>query len=114
MTEEEQFQALIVALILEGRVEEALKRLAAYYRVEMPRIRVGVVKRHFRDAAAVYLPRRRTIVARTREAFLNPFTVLHEWYHHLRSSGGEHRGTERYADRFAQQFLAAYRKVLEA
>jgi Zn-dependent peptidase ImmA (M78 family) len=40
----------------------------------------------------------------------NPFVILHEFYHHLRSKSvdRQHRGTEKNANRFAADFLIAY------
>lgn len=40
----------------------------------------------------------------------NPFVILHEFYHHLRSKSidRQHKGTEKNADRFAAEFLKAY------
>jgi len=41
---------------------------------------------------------------------LNPFVILHEFYHHLRSKSvdGTHKGTERGADKFALDFITEY------
>jgi hypothetical protein len=61
--------------------------------------------------AAVYSVRRREIFAAKREYFYNPFVMVHEFYHHLRSISGKHRGTERQADEFALSFIGAYNRV---
>jgi hypothetical protein len=37
--------------------------------------------------------------------------MLHEFYHHLRYYAGHHRGTEKKADKFALDFIAAYKRV---
>ena len=60
---------------------------------------------------AVYSPNRKEILAAKREYLYDPFTILHEFYHHLRQFAGEHRGTEKHADRFAVDFIEAYRRV---
>jgi hypothetical protein len=40
---------------------------------------------------------------------MDPFIVLHEFYHHLRIRGGKiHRGTERNAMEFAKGFIKAH------
>jgi hypothetical protein len=38
--------------------------------------------------------------------------MLHEFYHHLRTRGGEHRGTERHANNYAAWFITAYNNVV--
>jgi hypothetical protein len=43
----------------------------------------------------------------------NPFVILHEFYHHLRTHGMEHRGTEKYANRFAEEFIEAFKTLQE-
>jgi hypothetical protein len=44
---------------------------------------------------------------------VNPFVVLHEFYHHLRCKGVDrmHRGTEGNADRFALKFIREYQET---
>jgi len=61
----------------------------------------------------VYVPKERKIYALNSDIFNNPFVVLHEYYHHIRSKGGKHRGSERRANLYAQQFIIAYKKVIE-
>lgn len=104
----EDFKAKVVAWILDSNPEQALALLSEQFHVEEPTIRVGVVKRHSRDVRAVYTPRKKEILAAKREYLYDPFTVLHEFYHHLRSFGDEHRGTEKHADKFAVDFIRAY------
>ena len=108
----DDFKAKIVASILDSNPELALATLSSHFNVEEPTIRVGVVKRHSRDVRAVYTPRKKEILASKREYLYDPFTVLHEFYHHLRSFGDEHRGTERHADNFALDFIRAYNTVV--
>jgi hypothetical protein len=42
---------------------------------------------------------------------MNPFVIIHEFYHHLRSKAVDkmHRGTEKNADKFAIEFIEAYK-----
>jgi hypothetical protein len=101
-------QARIVYLILNKRTEDALQVLGKFYRVNPPEIVVGTVKGKRRTAYAVYVPKERKIYAMNSDIFYNPFVILHEFYHHLRSQGGSHRGTEKHANQYAQQFLDSF------
>ena len=85
--------------------------LCEYYRLERPSLRVGVVNGRNKGVQAVYVSTRKEIIAARREFLYDPFTMLHEFYHHLRSFAGDHRGTEKYADRFALDYIRAYRTV---
>ncbi len=93
-------RAYAVLLILRGSAEEALRRLSEYYGVPAPRLRVGLPKRHAR-ALGCYEPRRRLICLRSSREYRDPFVVLHEFYHHLRSSRAEFAGSEKSADNYA-------------
>lgn len=73
-----------------------------------------MVKGRGKGVLAVYSAKRKEILAAKREYLYDPFTILHEFYHHLRYFGDEHRGTERYADRFATDFIQAYNSVVTA
>lgn len=106
-------QAKIVNLILNRQTEQALQALGRFYRVKPPEITVGTVKGKRRTAYAVYVPKERRIYTMNAEIFYNPFVILHEFYHHLRTQGGPHRGTERHADLYAQRFIDSYRTVAE-
>ena len=108
----DEFKAGVVATILDSEPELALAILSKQFRVDEPTIRVGVVRKHSRDVRAIYTAKRKEILAAKREYLYDPFTVLHEFYHHLRSSGEEHRGTEKYADKFALDFIRAYNSVV--
>jgi hypothetical protein len=108
---DDQFKALVVATILDSSPERALDMLCEYYRVERPRLRVGVVSGRNKGVQAVYVSTRKEIIAARREFLYDPFTMLHEFYHHLRYFAGDHRGTEKYADRFAIDFIRAYQAV---
>ena len=106
-------QAKIVHLILNKKTEEALEKLSGFYRVDTPEIVVGTIKGKRRTVYAVYVPKERKIYALNSDIFCNPFVVLHEYYHHIRSKGGKHRGSERRANLYAQHFIIAYKKVIE-
>ena len=107
---EEGVKASVVALILDSKPEEAIAQLSKWYRVEEPRLGVGVFEGRTKGVAAVYSVGRREILAARREYLYDPFVMIHEFYHHLRSSSGRHRGTEKQADRFALDYIGAYRK----
>ena len=85
--------------------------LAEHYRVNVPKLGIGVFEGRTKGVAAVYSVQRREILAAKREYMYNPFVMIHEFYHHLRSASGQHRGTERQADEFAMQFIHAYEEV---
>jgi hypothetical protein len=72
---------------------------------------VGVVKGRSKGVLAVYSRDRKEILAARQEYLYDPFTMLHEFYHHLRYFAGHHRGTEKNADKFALDYVAAYRRV---
>jgi hypothetical protein len=104
------FKAKIVQLILVGQVEEALSMLSRHYSVETPRLMVGMPKGHH-GKVGCYVPKTKTIHVVNQEKIGDPFVILHEFYHHLRTTvGGKHKGTEKKADEFAQEFIEAYRK----
>jgi len=108
---EEEMKASVVAMILDSRPEDALDLLSRWYRIERPRLGVGVVEGRTKGVAAVYSLRRKEILAARREYLYNPFVMIHEFYHHLRSRSGRHRGTEKEADRFAVEFIRAYQRL---
>jgi hypothetical protein len=110
MVPEDRMKAKVVALILDSKPEEAILTLCKWYRVEAPKLGVGVFEGRTKGVAAVYSVRRREILAAKREYLYDPFVIVHEFYHHLRSSSGRHRGTEKEADRFAFTFIEAYRR----
>lgn len=111
-TEDDQFKAMIVATILDSKTEDAIKMLCKHYRVDVPELAVGVFEGRTKGVAAVYSMRKKKILAAKREYLYNPFVMIHEFYHHMRSVSGEHRGTERQADEFAVDFVDAYKRVL--
>lgn len=109
-TQPSEFKAAVVQLILENRTEGALKLLADEYGVDIPSIKVGLPKGHVRKAYGTYNAKTHTICVLDREVFGNPFVIIHEFYHHLRTKGVDklHRGTEKNADKFSVEFLKAY------
>ena len=107
-------QAKIVHLILNKKTEEALEMLSDFYHVDTPEIVVGTIKGKRRTVYAVYVQKERKIYALNSDIFYNPFVVLHEYYHHIRSKGGTHRGSEKRANLYAQHFIMAYKKVMES
>ena len=106
-----EMKASVVALILDSDPEGAISLLSRWYKVSKPKLGVGVYEGKTKGVAAVYSPNRKEILAARREFLYDPFVIVHEFYHHLRSTSGHHRGTEQQADKFALDFLAAYRQV---
>ena len=99
------FQETIVQLIsTERRPEEALDLLSEHYRVERPRLKIGL-PRGEKKALGCYVHREKTIYISSQEYLYDPYVLIHEFYHHLRNVGGKHRGTERHAKEFALSFL---------
>ena len=108
-TDDLGFRAKVVALILSRDTEEALELLSQHYRVVKPKLKVGIPKRHSKNPAC-YVAKKRTIHVSRREILWNPHIILHEFYHHLRNLINAQRGIEKYAERFAENYLQAYRK----
>ncbi|MDH2908149.1 MAG: hypothetical protein PXX83_08660 [Candidatus Nitrosotalea sp.] len=106
-------KAKIVALILDKKTEQALDWLSKLYKIDVPQIVVGTIKKKRRTVYAVYVVREKKIYASNSEIFYNPFVVLHEYYHHIRSKLGTHRGSEKHANMYAQQFIDAYMHAVE-
>ncbi len=100
----------IVQLILNKKTEEAIELLAQTYRVDTPKLKVGLPKGHTKNAYGTYSPKNQTISVRDSDVFGNPFVILHEFYHHLRCRSVDrlHRGTEKNANRFALDYLQEY------
>jgi len=104
--EDRAFKALVVRLILDGQAEKAIAELAEHYRVSAPRLLVGLPKKQKRRSLACYSPKDKAIFVSNSDALRIPFLILHEFYHHIRTGADEkHRGTERYADEFARDFV---------
>lgn len=105
-------QALIVKLILNKRTEKSLQLLSNFYSIQAPEVIVGTLKGKRKTVHAVYVGNQRRIYATNSEIFYNPFVILHEFYHHLRFRGMEHRGSEKSANKFALHFINSYRSQL--
>jgi hypothetical protein len=108
---QDNFKPAVVWLILNGRTEEALTLLSNNYRVRTPKLKVGLPKKHKIKAFGCYTAKNETISVLNSDVLVNPFVVIHEFYHHLRSKSVDkmHRGTEKNADRFAMGFIEAYK-----
>jgi hypothetical protein len=98
-------------MILNRKTEEALQNLSKFYNITPPEIVVGTIKGKRRSVYAVYVQKEGKIYAINSDIFYNPFVVLHEFYHHIRTKGGIHRGSEKLANRYAKDFVEAYKKI---
>jgi len=87
-------KARIVYMILNKRTEEA-EFLSKLYNIATPEIAVGTVKGKRKTVYAIYVQKQSKIYAINSDIFYNPFVVLHEFYHHIRTKAGVHRGSER-------------------
>ncbi len=97
-------------MILDGKAEEVLVCLSREYHVSVPKIKVGLPKKSKKKAFGCYDARSQTISILNSDVLKDPFVILHEFYHHLRTTADhEHRGTEKYANKFAMEFIEAYR-----
>ena len=110
LTADSAFKAKVVALILSRDTEEALELLSRRYGVLTPKLKVGMPKRYSKNPAC-YVAKKRTIHVSRREILWNPHVILHEFYHHLRNITDAQGGIEKYAKRFAENYLQAYRKA---
>ena len=109
---EQEFKALVVWLILNGKAEKALELLAEHYGVEVPRLKVGLPKGRKKKTLGCYNAKNETIFVLNSDTLKEPFIILHEFYHHLRTAlDRKHKGTERYADEFAKEFIQAYKSM---
>jgi hypothetical protein len=105
------FKARIVYLILSRKPEEALKQLSRYYSVEVPKVKIGMPRGHVKNRGC-YVVGKKTIYFSNQDALYSPHVVLHEFYHHLRTQGRKHKGSEKLADMFAEEFLEAYKEMV--
>ena len=104
-------KAKIVQMILDKKTETALEKLSEFYHVQSPKIVVGTIKGKRRKAYAVYVPAQKKIYTLNSDIFYNPFIILHEYYHHIRSKLGVHRGSERHANMYAKDFVDSYTRI---
>jgi len=96
--------------MLSKDTEKALELLSQHHRVAKPRLKVGMPKRYSKKLAC-YVAKKRTIHVPHREILYNPHVILHEFYHHLRNLTDMQKGVEKYADKFAEDYLKAYKIV---
>ena len=106
-------KAKIVHMILNRNTEDALQKLSKFYNVTPPEIVVGTIKGKRRTVYAVYVQKERRIYVINSDVFYNPFIVLHEFYHHIRTRAGVHRGSEKHANMYAKSFIDSYKKIVE-
>ena len=107
--EDQRFKVMIVQLILMGNTEEALEVLSKHYTVSVPKIQVGLPKGHKRNSVGCYTTRNGVISVLDSSMMKEPFVILHEFYHHMRTGlDNKHKGTERHANEFARGFMDAY------
>jgi hypothetical protein len=106
-------KAKVVEMILNKNTEEALQSLSKFYKVDTPQIVVGTIKGKRKTVYAVYVQRESRIYCINSDIFYNPFIVLHEFYHHIRTKGGVHRGSEKHANMYAKSFIVSYNKIIE-
>ena len=110
---EQRFKATIVWFILNGEAEKALELLARDYGTTAPKMKIGLPKGRKKNVYGCYNPKSKTISVMNSDTLKEPFVILHEFYHHLRTApDSRHRGTEKYADEFAREFIQAYKSVL--
>lgn len=98
------FKTKVVHLIFSKKTEEALELLSKYYKVSTPKLKVGMPKRDAKYPAC-YVAKTATIHVVNGDTLDNPFVILHEFYHHLRTTSMTHKGTERNADNFAKEYV---------
>ena len=108
--DETRFKAAVVGLILSKDIEVAVEILSRKFRVRPPSLEIGHTKGK-KLALAVYSVSANSIAFADQEYFFNPFVVLHEMYHCIRSRSGNHRGTEKNADKFALDYIENYRRI---
>src|SRR5215207_7175589 len=106
-------KAKIVYMILNRKTEEALQSLSKFYNITPPEIVVRTIKGKRRSVYAVYVQKEGKIYAINSDIFYNPFVVLHEFYHHIRTKGGIHRGSEKHANMYAKSFIDAYNRIIK-
>jgi hypothetical protein len=106
--DEPQFKSAVVSLILTKDTERAVAVVSRRFKVRIPTLLIAHSKGK-KLALAVYHVSSNSIAFSDQDHFFNPFVVLHEMYHAIRSSSGHHRGTERNADKFALDYIEQYK-----
>ena len=108
-----RFKVSMVWLILNGKVEKALEMLAEHYSVSVPKIKVGLPKGRKKKVLGCYNAKKETIYVVNSDTLKEPFIILHEFYHHLRTAlDKKHKGTEKYANEFAEEFIQTYKSTV--
>jgi hypothetical protein len=110
LTSEWLLKAKAVRLILSRDTEKAIALLSQHYRIAKPKLTVGMPKRHSKRVAC-YVAKKQTIHVSHREIRYNPHIILHEFYHHLRNVTSTQKGLEKHADKFAIDYLKAYKML---
>lgn len=105
------FRALVVYLILTKDTERAVDLVSRRLHVRTPKLGIGPVKGK-KKALAVYSVSTNSISFADQDQFFDPFVVLHEMYHCIRSASGTHRGTEKNADKFALDYIEEYKRIV--
>ena len=106
------FKAYIVQLIIDKKTEQALESISQFYQIRPPEIVVGTIKGKRRTVYAVYVQRECKIYCINSDIFYNPFIIMHEFYHHLRTTAGIHRGSEKHANLYARDFIDSYNTII--
>lgn len=106
------YRARIVQMILDKRTEEALLMISKFYEIKAPEIVVGTVKGKRRTVYAVYVQKESRIYCINSDVLYNPFIIIHEFYHHLRTVAGVHKGSEKHANLYAREFIISYNKIM--
>ena len=106
-------KAKVVQMIFDKKTEQALESLGRFYKVNPPKIVVGTIKGKRHTVYAVYVQKECKIYCINSDIFYNPFIVLHEFYHHIRTTSGTHRGSEKHANIYAKGFIDSYKKIIK-
>jgi hypothetical protein len=106
--DENRFKVYVVHKILLKETEEAVELVCKRNRVKAPSLRIGGVPKGHKKALGVYSVASNSIAFRDQDQFFDPFVVLHELYHCIRSKSGTHKGTEKNADKFALSYIEEY------
>lgn len=112
--DESRFKVYVVHKILSKETEKAVELVCQRNHVKAPSLRIGGVPKGHKKALGVYSIASNSVAFRDQDQFFNPFVVLHELYHCIRSKSGTHKGTEKNADRFAISFIEEYNKFVNS
>jgi len=111
--DDSRFKATVVQLILSKDTEKAVELVSKRFKARVPSLGIGPTKGK-KVALAVYSVSANSILFSDQEHFFDPFVVLHEMYHCIRSRSGSHKGTEKNADKFALDFISEFQKQVSA